>query len=100
MTLRLRSEAAQEIDEAFAYYEVQSPGLGASFIDEVEHGYDQIEAYPNAWPRVRRNARWYILRKFPFAIVYLQRPTDITVIAVAHLSRKRTYWLSRLREER
>jgi plasmid stabilization system protein ParE len=97
VTLRLRAEAAQEIDEAFAYYEAQSPGLGSRFINEIERGYDQIEAYPKAWPRVRRHARWYILRRFPFAITYLEQPAQITVVAIAHLSRRRAYWLNRLK---
>jgi hypothetical protein len=40
--------------------------------------------------------RWYILERFPFGIVYLERQDEIVVIAVSHLSRRRDYWLSRL----
>lgn len=97
MTLRLLPEARQEIDEAFAYYEAQRLGLGGRFIAAIENGYDLIEAFPSAWPRARRNARWYVLKNFPFAIVYVVRPNEIVVIAVSHVRRRRGYWLDRLR---
>jgi hypothetical protein len=48
VTLRLLLEARQGIDDAFAYYETQRPGLGERFIAALEHGYDLIEAYPRA----------------------------------------------------
>ena len=97
MTLRLLLEARQEIDDAFAYYEAQRPGLGERFIAALEHGYDRIEAYPRAWPRVRRGARWYVLKSFPYGIVYVIQPREIVVIAVSHLSRRRGYWTNRVR---
>ena len=96
MTLRLTKEAAQEFDEAFNYYGAQSAGLGGDFVAAVEHGYDQIEVYPKAWPQVRRHARWYILKRFPYAIIYVERPNEIVVIAISHLSRRRGYWAYRL----
>ena len=94
MTLRLLPEAQQEIDEAFAYYEAQRLGLGGRFIGAIENGYDLIEAFPRAWLRARRNARWYMLKKFPFAIVYVVRSNDIVVIALSHVRRRRGYWVA------
>ena len=97
MTLRLLPEAQQEIDSAFAYYEARRTDLGARFIAAVADGYDMIEAYPRAWPRVRRKARWYVLKTFPYAIVYVNQPHGIVVVAVSHLSRGRGYWTHRVR---
>ncbi len=99
MTLRLLPEAQQEIDDVVAYYEARRPGLGGLFIAALEKGYDLVEAYPRAWPRIRRNARWYKLNRFPYAIIYVQRQHDIVVIAVSHLSRRRGYWVHRLRRD-
>jgi len=96
VTLRLHVEASREVDAAFNYYETQRSGLGGSFLSALEHGYDQIEAFPKAWPPADGKARWYILQRFPFGIVYLERPTEIVIIAVSHLSRRRDYWLPRL----
>lgn len=97
MTLRVLPEAQQEIDEALAYYEAHRSGLGERFIAAIERGYDLIETHPRAWPRVRRNARWCKLNKFPYAIIYLPRRRENVVIAVSHLSRRRGYWMHRLR---
>ena len=97
MTLRLLPEAGQEIDDAFAYYEAQRVGLDGQFIAALESGYDLIEAYPRAWPRVMRNARWYILKNFPYGTVYLIQLHEIVVVAVSHTSRRRGYWAHRLR---
>ena len=95
--MRLHVEASEEVDNAFKYYAGQRPGLGRSFIAALDYGYDQIEAFPKAWPIAWGKTRWYILNKFPFGIVYVQQPTEIVVIAVSHLSRRRDYWRSRLR---
>jgi ParE toxin of type II toxin-antitoxin system, parDE len=94
--LRLHAEAVSEIDEAFRYYEAEQSGLGHSFLAALEHGYGQIEDFPNAWPRVEPEGRWYILRKFPFAIVYIEDRGELVVMAVSHLSRRRDYWHQRL----
>jgi hypothetical protein len=98
MTLRLHPEAEREIGEAFAYYESQRPGLGQDFIAAVERGYDLIERLPYGWPVVAGEARWHLTRKFPYGIVYIVRGSDIVIIAVSHLRRRRFYWLSRLRQ--
>jgi hypothetical protein len=39
--------------------------------------------------------RRYLLHKFPFSVVYLERPDFIEVIAVAHHRRKPGYWSKR-----
>lgn len=96
MTLRLLPEAQQEIDDAFDCYEAQRTGLGSRFIAALEKGYDLVENYPRAWPRIRRCARWHKLNRFPYAIVHVQREHDIVVIAVSHLNRHRGYWVHRL----
>jgi plasmid stabilization system protein ParE len=100
VTLRLLPEAQQEIDEAFSHYEARRTGLGVRFIAALERGYDLVEAYPRAWPRARRNTRWYKLNRFPYAIVYMQRQHDIVVVAVSHVRRRRGYWVHRLRRQR
>ena len=96
MSLRLHLEASQEVDDAFKYYEAQRPGLGSSFLAALDHAYDQIEAFPKAWPPARGKTRWYILERFPFGVIYLEKQDKIIVIAVSHLSRRRDYWLSRV----
>ena len=40
--------ADRELNEAAQYYEVEEPGLGSSFLQEVERGLESIEAHPRS----------------------------------------------------
>ena len=54
--LRLHPAAQRELNEAAAYYDAESPGLGSAFLSEFEHALQQIRAFPEAapvWPACR-----------------------------------------------
>jgi hypothetical protein len=42
------------------------------------------------------DVRRFILPKFPYSIVFLELPTEVRIVAVAHARRKPGYWLERL----
>ncbi len=42
------------------------------------------------------NCRRYVLRRFPFNIIYLLDADCIVVVAVAHQKRRARYWISRV----
>ena len=44
--------AEQELNDAASYYNAVSPGLGVTFLDEVERALKQIREHPNAAPLV------------------------------------------------
>ncbi len=41
--------AKLELDDAAQYYELQIPGLGIRFEEEVKRGIRRVLEYPNAW---------------------------------------------------
>lgn len=45
--------ARVELDEAAAYYEFESPGLGLRFHEEVRKAVERIREHPGAWARER-----------------------------------------------
>ena len=51
---------------------------------------------PLAWPPVRDDARRRLIRRFPFAVIYLVEPQHIEVLAVFHTSRYPKVWQGRL----
>ncbi len=57
--------AEQELNEAASYYEAASPGLGATFLDEVERAVNQILEHPESAPLVNRLVRRKLVRRFP-----------------------------------
>lgn len=98
--VRIGKEAAEEFEEAAAWYEREQEGLGGRFIEAFEHAL-QLLAEKNT-PLIPvdgkagpKGARKLILHKFPFSLIVHELPEVIVVVALAHHSRKPGYWRSR-----
>lgn len=88
--------ARLELDDAAEFYELEVPGLGKRFREEVKHGLRRICDYPRAWTREKGNVRRYILHKFPYKILYSIEDDYIYIIAIAHGHRRPNYWIDRI----
>lgn len=73
----------------------ESARLAAAFAAELAHALQLVASTPGTWPAHLRGTRRYRLRGFPFALVYLDRPDTVIIIAVAHERRRPGYWRSR-----
>jgi len=73
--------------EAFDWYEQQQAGLGDLFLTELENGFDNMETWPSSYSIIKKNYRQFILRTFPYVIVYEILNSDVIVYAVFHTSR-------------
>lgn len=89
-------KANEEFAEAVTYYAQQSQGLGARFLDAIQLLTAEIEAAPQRYRPWRHGTRRHFNRRFPFALIYVERPAHIGVIAVAHFKRRPDYWKERL----
>jgi hypothetical protein len=87
--------AEHELNEAAQYYDLEEPGLGSSFLEEVDRCLQSIEAHPEAGPIIRGSVRRRLLRRFPYALVYKIKPSGIRILAVMNLKRRPTYWVGR-----
>ena len=94
--LRFHAAAHAELIEAHRYYWRRSPGAADGFLLELERALDEIAESPGRWPRYVSGTRRLVLRRFPFFVVYLVRPDNVTVVAVAHAKRRPGYWRRRL----
>lgn len=95
-TERFLTPAREEFLEAIAHYELQSPGLGREFLDEVEQAVTRIIAFPGHGSPHLGGTRRVVLARFPFHVVYLAERSGILVIAVAHHKRSPGYWRKRI----
>lgn len=86
-----------ELDDFTEYYELEMPGLGIRFKDEVKHGIYRICDSPHAWLKEKGDVRRYILHKFPYKILYSVEKEYIYIIAIAHCHRKPEYWIDRIK---
>ena len=88
-------EAADEAEAAIAWYRQRSTKAAAAFLREIENALEAIAENPERWPAFGPPTRKYLLRRFPFLIVYRELPEAIQVLAVAHGRRRPGYWKHR-----
>jgi plasmid stabilization system protein ParE len=87
MTLRLIPEAQADILEAAQWYENREPGLGRSFVEDVQASLQRVSDGPERFPVTYRNFRRAIIRRFPYAIYFAAKGPDTIVYAVLHQRR-------------
>jgi len=68
------------------------------FLSVIEGAIHTIELAPRRWPVVRGAIRRCLVSKYPYGILYTVYHDEIVVIAIAHLNRNPSYWLSRLED--
>lgn len=94
--LEFHPAAHAEADAAFDYYLECSPQVAAAFLAALEDARSAIAANPNTWADYLYGTRRYLLRRFPFVVVYRVTQSRIEVVAVAHGRRRPGYWKDRL----
>jgi toxin ParE1/3/4 len=94
--LEYLEEAVVEAEAAVRWYADRSAAAAAGFTAELEAAEAAISRLPNAWPRHDHGTRRYLLRRFPFSVVYRIESARILIVAIAHGSRRPGYWAARL----
>jgi toxin ParE1/3/4 len=95
--VEFHDEAGVEYDVAFDWYLKRSPDAALMFDAEVNRALADIAATPHRWATGLHSTRRYLLRRFPYIVIYQERENDIQVLAFAHTSRKPGYWKKRLK---
>lgn len=97
MTRRLDflEQALEEAEQAARWYAERSSAAAAAFLAELERALAAIEHAPASWPPFDHGTRRYLLKRFPYSVVYRCRDEKITVLAVAHAHRRPGYWRER-----
>ena len=62
---------------------------------ETDRAVEAISSNPERWPQVEENTQQYLLRRFPYAVIYRARAERVLVVAVAHMRRRPGYWRGR-----
>ncbi len=96
MTIAFLRMATVELEDAVAYYNQQSEGLGYQFAVEVQKTLQRIAEFPEAWPALSERTRRCRLRRFPYGVIYRVIEDTLLVVAVMHLHRHPDAWRSRV----
>ena len=97
MKYEFHPEAELELYEAALRYEAEVTELGHRFGEEVERVVHLLE-HPEMGAGVDESLRHFVLRKFPFSIVYALASDLIYIVAIAHGSREPEYWRLRVQD--
>lgn len=98
--VRFEAEAEYELDEGVQRYEEQRPGLGQRFLHEISVTTERVRQFPGAGAPVKHipaelGARYAPVKGFPYHVVYLEKGSEVRVLAIAHYRRRPGYWLDR-----
>ena len=88
-------EALAEVEAAVAWYAERSPSAAVAFITELERAVEAISESPDRWPIFHEGCRRFLLRRFPYFLVYREQAGFIEIVAVAHGRRRPGYWRPR-----
>ena len=95
MNVRFAAGAAAEFEEAAAYYETRSVGLGHRFEEVVRRMVQRLAQDPERWRILERDVRRCLVSGFPYGILYSIEEDVILILAVMHCSREPGYWKRR-----
>lgn len=98
MKVRFLPEADIEFRESARYYEGKAPGLGIAFIAEVHRVAAVIASQPGLGSPVDDELRKFVLRRFPYNVIYAVERDEVVITAVAHHKRRPFYWGGRGRK--
>ena len=98
--IRFAREARAEVIEAAHWYERQRHELRAEFLASLDDAVDRVRRLGHSLailPGSEPDApiRRIELQRFPCSLVFIELPTRIRVLAVAHDRRRPGYWRDR-----
>ena len=76
----------------------RAPGLGGAFASAVERAVDHALSFPEAYPVVHRDARRYLIERFPYCLYFRAEGDGVIVVALLHASRDPETHRGRLHE--
>jgi toxin ParE1/3/4 len=94
--LEIHPSALAEFRSAVAWYLERNTTAAAKFVAEVDRGVELLLKSPERWPAGEHGTRKFVLRRFPFAVVYREKQESIQILAIAHGHRRPEYWRGRL----
>ncbi|MBG7607861.1 MAG: type II toxin-antitoxin system RelE/ParE family toxin [Verrucomicrobia bacterium] len=97
MNTEFHDEALVEY-HASAVYSENVFGLGEKFVQAIERSLSEIPSDPLRYKKSGENLHGFRLSRFPYQIFNNHAPNSdrVTILAVAHTSRRPGYWKSRI----
>jgi plasmid stabilization system protein ParE len=85
--LRFLPEVDLDVWSGRTWYEEKLAGLGEDFLRVFYACSDELTQNPLAYPKVHRDFRRLLLRRFPYAIYFRVEGETVVVLGVFHCAR-------------
>ena len=92
----LHEEAIAEARAARRWYAERDSDVGVAFMVALDAAVELIAKTPNLWPMFEAGTRRYLVKNFPYSLIYRRLSRGIQIVAVMHSRRRPGYWRSRL----
>ena len=89
------SLAEPEYAEALRWYAERSLRVTQRFDEDFDQSLRLIAATPERFATCDDRHRFFLMRHFPYQIIYRSNAANLTVVVVAHTSREPDYWRGR-----
>lgn len=95
MIFRFLPAAQTELLEGISYYSAIRAELGVRFEQAVAAAVRSAAAHPQRGaPRSKNTCRW-LVKGFPFGVIYRASNEEVVIVAVAHQRKRPEYWEER-----
>ena len=92
MKIKFTTAAHFEFKKAIEYYNSVRDGLGYEFVLEIDKGIKNIEKFDSAWQLLSAGIRRYLIKRFPYGIIYSKDKDTIIVLSIMCLHQKPEKW--------
>ncbi|MBL7794225.1 MAG: type II toxin-antitoxin system RelE/ParE family toxin [Saprospiraceae bacterium] len=88
----IQPEAEAELDEAYAFFESQQPGLGLELLANLSETISLLEDNPLIFQKVYGEKRRAIVKRFGYNVIYKVVDKNVFILAIMHGNRDPWHW--------
>lgn len=95
--IELVVSSAAEVDysNALSWYAQQDVAVAEQFDTEFDRVMQTIAEDPSRFPLCDDRHHFYLMRRFPYQLIFREAADHWVIVAVAHTSRKPRFWSDR-----
>lgn len=93
--LEVLPAAQLEALDAASWYFERNPAVAAALETELRVAFSRIALMPTATSASFAPARRFLLKRFPYEVIFRIYPEVILIVAIAHVKRRPGYWRRR-----
>lgn len=96
MKLLWQNQARTELREALRYYRDQAGQyIAQDFAEMTMQAALRLSEHPELGAKSGHGLRCFVLHDYPYSLIYRAMPDAVTIVAIAHHSRRPGYWAGR-----